>query len=297
VIAPPVLVVGVVHSRIGILAVAVLAALAGCASTPLVENDSGQNASGSGASAGTAGSGGTAGAAGSAGASGVFGATCLGAAGSPTAGKACGCDRDCDLEEVCFAEGFRGVGPPGGLCVHLCATDANCPESLVCVSLNPGGPERTCMQGCTQTSECRSGYICGALGPFLGQPPTGAPESFVCIPWCQSDSDCPATGACNPYTGICGTHGSSESDVAEPCERAVDCPSSTICFTDASYCSTWCSFSRQGCPDGSTCEQPFSDDRGDLGACMKSCAQDTDCRDDLTCVEPDTGRDNVCGPS
>lgn len=192
---------------------------------------------------------------------------CLGRAEGPTASKACGCVDDCDIDETCVREEDYGI--PGGSCLRACRDDEECPDGTAC------RPGVGCLQTCEATPDCRPGYVCtrpmneGAL---------------VCVGQCQRDEDCPATGSCDRYTGVCGDLGSHPGDgeIGAACDSDADCISA-FCGQGAAfpggYCSAFCSVSLQGCPGGGPCFANAGDD-DDMGHCLAHCEDDTDCRED-----------------
>ena len=237
---------------------------------------------------GAAGAAGVAGTSGSAGVGGSAGgpvvdsgpSQCRGKATSPTAGKSCGCADDCDFGEVCASE--SEAGGPGGMCMHLCGIDGSCPAGMGCIELESGNPQTAaCFPLCQAPRDCRPGYVCGPLtaGLFsiLSDPPAGS----FCVPYCQSDADCPHTGVCNRLTGVCNEPAASGGAVGDPCARVTQC-AGIICHTGVpgGHCSTWCSVSKQGCPEGSACGQRVD---GDWGFCLKTCNSVADCRAGYTC--------------
>ncbi len=210
---------------------------------------------------------------------------------SPTAAQPCTCIEDCDPGEVCVTELDKGV--PGGVCLRGCPKH-DCPLNLICIELTPGDfTTAACQLPCELTSDCPIGNVC--------QTNVSHGELF-CSPYCQADGDCPATGKCDRYTGVCGDHGQhvGERDVGESCVSASDCRSD-FCIPSSSpypggYCTAFCSLSRQGCPDGSYCvNQGFP--VGDFGLCHSTCSDASECRSDYACVRDPVFRvERVCGP-
>jgi hypothetical protein len=216
---------------------------------------------------------------------------CLGPEESPTDGKGCGCQTDCDFGQVCVTE---KVGFPGGFCAQGCTDVADCQSGFDCVELTPGDPDtRLCWPQCDTTKDCRQGYVCG---PFLAVLPAGQaahlPSGNFCQSFCQSDADCPITKMCNHFDGGCGHRQPEQSDIGEACASANDC--TQICFTDTDggYCSAMCSLVNPGCPEGSACEATLVD-AGDFGSCLQECTDASDCRTGYTCAKGDSGK-KVC---
>jgi len=193
---------------------------------------------------------------------------CLGRGQGPTASQPCACAADCDPDEACAAELDYGV--PGGLCLHACESDDDCPDGTAC------DPTTGCQAACASTADCRAGYVCSRVG---GAGP------LSCLPLCQQDSDCPASGACDRYTGVCGDLGAhpGEGDLGAACASDAACRSA-FCGQGSSfpggYCSAFCSVSRQGCPAGGPCFANTADEGDDMGHCLVHCEDDVDCRMD-----------------
>jgi hypothetical protein len=286
---------------VSLLLLSVVAHAGACSGSHRVrDRDDGQ--AGNGGSGGTGGDADTAGSAGSAGTGGNDSGLCQGSSGSPTATKGCGCDADCDPGERCAPETAQPQpGPPGGMCVRLCDIDGTCPAGLGCVELESGNPTTgSCFAYCGGTSDCRPGYVCGPLtvGSFslLTDPPPGN----FCVPFCQSDSDCPHTGSCNRSSGSCNDPEDSGEPIGGPCARAADCRGQ-ICYPEQpggswsdGYCMTWCSVSKQGCPQGSACGQR---QEGDWGLCFMTCTSVSDCRPGYACLLDPDANARVCVPT
>ncbi|MBI3201289.1 MAG: hypothetical protein HYZ29_07060 [Myxococcales bacterium] len=216
---------------------------------------------------------------------------CLGKQPSPTAGGHCGCSADCDSSEVCLDEVSTGV--PGGQCMRACS-GTTCPGDLLCLEFTPGMADSDgCARKCTTSKDCPSGQICQTLE-------SGGP--LVCMPLCQSDSDCPAVKKCDPYSGFCLAtpkyEGSKET--GEACADDKECKSELclagIAAFPGGYCSAFCSLEKQGCPQGSHC-MPIWSDVGDQGLCLKKCTDVSECRPEYGCVgSSQVPGVTVCGP-
>jgi len=213
---------------------------------------------------------------------------CLGRGAGATAARACACASDCDAVETCVAELDYGV--PGGLCLHLCETTADCPSGTVC------DPDTGCLQECAVTADCRDGHVCTRIEPA---------GPLLCLAFCQDDADCPALGTCDRYTGVCGDLGShpGDGDVGAACASSADCVSAFCGQGDAfpgGYCSAFCSVSRQGCPGSGPCFANTADVDDDMGHCLAHCEDDTDCRqaEGYSCgYNADLPDENFCGTS
>lgn len=216
-------------------------------------------------------------------------AECLGAEASPTVGKACGCDRDCDSTDVCIPEvpnADRPGGMPGGLCIRPCDSAAACPDTFACVELTPGDPDtQSCLELCTTTSQCRIGYLCRVW------PPDPDVTDTYCMAFCQSDDDCPRAEHCNLYTGACGeVEPAGKAANGEPCTQNSECISD---FCIGPYCASYCSLERQGCPDGGGCALSVYE-VGDLGGCMPACESTADCPSGTSCGPSEVPDLSVC---
>lgn len=221
----------------------------------------------------------------------ILDGACLGPEESPTDGKGCGCQTDCDFGQVCVTE---QVGFPRGFCAQGCMDVADCQSGFDCVELTPGDPDtRLCWPQCDTSKDCRQGYVCG---PFAAVLPAGQaahlPTGNFCQSFCQSAADCPITKVCNNFDGSCGGRVPEQSDIGEACASANECIQ--ICFTDTDdgYCSAMCSLVDPGCPEGSACEATLVD-AGDFGSCLKECTDASDCRTGYTCAKGDSGK-KVC---
>ena len=190
---------------------------------------------------------------------------CLGRGAGPTAAEPCACAADCEAGEACVAEQDYGV--PGGLCLHTCEIDADCPDGTACE------PDTGCARACAATTDCRAGYVCSRLQ---------AAGPLICIAQCQADADCPALGSCDRDTGVCGDFGAHPGDgeVGAACTSDADCRSA-FCGQGGAfpggYCSAFCSVSRQGCPGSGPCFANAGPD-DDMGHCLAHCEDDPDCR-------------------
>jgi hypothetical protein len=87
---------------------------------------------------------------------------------------------------------------------------------------------------------------------------------------------------------MCGTADPQTSDIGEPCASANDCTQACLTVKAGGYCSSVCSISKQGCPEGSACVGIFKGG-GDFGACLKHCEANIDCRAGYDCVDDESG--------
>jgi hypothetical protein len=217
---------------------------------------------------------------------------CRGPQPTPTAGKACGCDADCDLGDVCVDESLSGF--PGGYCLRGCKSRA-CPDGYVCEELTPDDPgTRACLARCTTSSECRQGYLCE---DFVSRTAGGFIEDTVCLAHCSSAADCSTATVCDPYYGLCGAQQHpGTGDIGAACTKHDDCMSDFCAFGPqfpGGYCAASCSLLTPDCPVGFACEYRLGN-RGDVGECLKSCDQDGDCRAGYACTAGDFHGTSVC---
>ncbi len=183
-------------------------------------------------------------------------------------GQPCQADGDC-LGGKCMAE--AGYGMPGGLCTRTCSGSGDCASGFDCFTWNATN-EQVCIPLCPSgsSSDCRSGYLCAGT------------SDFFCAPDCTTDSQCPDTGTCNPWSGLCEALGTGATDGAA-CSAGTDCESG-ICITQApdGYCTSICSLAAQDCPGDGVCVN-YANGAGDMGYCFDGCSQDTDCRSGYHC--------------
>lgn len=219
---------------------------------------------------------------------------CQGPQPTPTAEKACGCDRDCDLGEICADEATTGY--PGGICLHGCNDmEGPCPDGYACEELTAGDPStRSCLLRCTTSADCRRGYLCG---DFVTQTAGGFIEDTVCMQHCSSAADCSTATVCDPYYGLCGPQQHpGTGDIGAACTTNEDCISGLCNFGPQfpnGYCTALCSLLTPDCPQGSACEYRLGS-VGDVGTCLKSCAQESDCRTGYSCAPGGFHGASVC---
>lgn len=178
---------------------------------------------------------------------------CAGKQPSPTGGRPCGCDDDCDTGTRCLTE-FSGVGFPQGVCQQNCNTTADCTSPDVCLA-------GVCWVGCSSTDQCDPGRIC---------------ISGICLPYCLNDSDC-LGGQCNRYSGRCKATPEVDGGVGATCASDADCKSGT-CDTGGhsdGECLTYCSAAPNSCPDSALCIK-FSG-VAQSGSCQLPCSSPADC--------------------
>lgn len=150
-----------------------------------------------GSGGGTGGSGGGEGGSGAAGVTASTSTTTTGSGGSvggPPApgenGASCADATQCD-GGYCASELSSGF--PAGYCYAFCTgLGSACADGGVCVD---DGFDGFCYDTCTTDAHCRAGYECYDSGdPLIGS---------VCLPACTADAQCPETGICDDFQGIC----------------------------------------------------------------------------------------------
>jgi hypothetical protein len=223
-----------------------------------------------------------------------------------TSGRRCTTDADCDDEEPCTIdtcgdddlcanqeiEGcpFTYAGPclehghclsgyclseaesgmPGGYCARACHSDPECPAGL-CALHSPD--VSLCVPTCTASSQCRYGFNCLInLDISIG----------ICLPRCLIPEQCPHTGICNPWLGLCTTHQGPRA-VGEPCESDADC--NGHCITEAEngfpggMCASGCVADAPGCPEGTRCVLPFLSRGAPYPRCLPEILAPAACRE------------------
>lgn len=178
---------------------------------------------------------------------------CLDPATPGAAYARCECTEDCATGYLCDPE--ESSRTPGGSCLRVCTTEADCSAGETCQM----GTVGRCVPSCTSTADCGTpGRYC-----FQGR----------CTAWCQSDAEC-TSGNCNLPTGECLPAGEATTgaETDEPCLRDEDCRS-RICLTD--HCGTPCARSANGCPEGEFCYG--LDSNVDFGQCFVICGTTADC--------------------
>lgn len=197
---------------------------------------------------------------------------CTGRLSSPTTGKACGCSNDCDVGERCARETETGLAR--GLCIRTCQDDDGCADGYFCGETIEGDPSSSgCLASCAQSNDCPEGRLCRVNDP-IGR--------MWCTPRCFGDSDCPATGHCDLYSGDCQAEDEQLAENGARCNANEECRGG-LCFRGASgthVCVSPCSTQRGGCPAGSACRTPLV---GELSSCFRLCESDEECLDDYVC--------------
>ena len=129
---------------------------------------------------------------------------------------ACGSDEDCAEGSYCNddKECKQNPSEPGG----ECESDEGCLYGAMCITQIPGG---FCMLMCSSDAQCGDNGAQCVKVEFGGQ---GAYD--ICLPSCESDSDCRSFGGM--MTMKCHEQYDSKQDVCSmPCETAADCHDET----------------------------------------------------------------------
>lgn len=158
-------------------------------------------------------------------------------------------------------------------CTALCSTyRQGCPDDAICVGdsfARLGDTVGACYASCETTADCAPGGICDFEDDVRGDD-SNLGASY-CWPFCQEDTDC-FSGGCNRYTGTCDDPLVPDlGGIGDLASDDEDCQSD---FALSGICVSFCSVSRQGCPDDAYCANVL--DR-DLGVCLPRCTTSADC--------------------
>jgi len=170
---------------------------------------------------------------------------------------------------LCLKESDSGA--PGGLCASLCSPQRTaCPgpgEACV-VLLSPlAGGLPLCLPLYDELTGCRPGWTELAAWDLERQQAVA-----VCQPACKAET-CSAEKPCDPWSGLCGAEADDREELGQPCSGHQDCKGLCLDFWPGGYCSAPCSLADVVCPGGGSCT-----DLGLLQVCLKSCLNDSDCR-------------------
>lgn len=197
------------------------------------------------------------GADGGAGDGGVDAGVCLGIS-SPASGR-CRCHADCPSGALCVTE--EETHFPGGFCMQLCDPMVTPDAGLRCAPLLQG---HALVPVCDVTNRCREGYVC------LIETTTGIGR---CEPRCSRDSQCPATGSCDLYSGLCQPE-QPGAGLTAPCVRDSQCKSGA-CFpatgSTPAFCSSTCNTLDRVCPENGTCVAISSNPAYTSALCFLKC--------------------------
>lgn len=189
-------------------------------------------------------------------------AAACGMPGSVRPGWPCQCAADCSNSNTCMLEAELGI--PGGICIRVCESDADCGADGLCIS-DPAVSTPTvpgvCSPSCSDNADCPPARSCTELD-----------GDRWCFPICQADSECDS-GNCDVHTGKC-TDGTPSMGlgVLRLCARDSECRSGRC--SPAGDCFLQCSVARAACPDGMLCSAPAGDD---LGLCQPVCTANAEC--------------------
>lgn len=189
-------------------------------------------------------------------------------------GEPCKSDVEC-LSDTCGSA-------PGGFCVEVCTSDADCSDSTTCV-LAPGG-QMACLPRCSNDGDCRTDWIC-------------APQerrSSVCRPHCELEP-CPRGFECEASTGLCVDPGCvPEAEVCngrdDDCDGANDESVTNACGTCGDPPAERCDGDDDDC-DGTT-DEGVTNACGTCGAVPREVCNESDDDCDGTA---DEGLSNACG--
>ncbi len=248
-------------------------------------------------------------------------------------GRRCVSTFDCGFRLECLTVDsgvFGGEGPPGGYCTVSCDEDPSICEDIApgatCQALGASAASgRFCALGCTlgaadMSSKCheRRDTACVASASGAG----------LCVPRCNSDTDCCAPGVvcgparfCDHATGLCAPQRATGLAVGAPCAGAADDACRGLCrevpgtdpprFACTEPCtfgaSPACGYAPEDGPAPAYCYDADDPDvaaarsAGDGGWCVAVCDCGTDCGEGLRCLafgDPAdalaTGRSGVC---
>lgn len=249
-------------------------------------------------------------------------------------GRCCVTTFDCGngLDCLTVDSGVFGEGPPGGYCTVSCDDD---PDQ--CERVSPGATCQALGENAAFGRFCGLGCALGIVGS-VGKcherrdtacvaSPTAAPGG-VCVPRCNSDTDCCAPGVvcgparfCNHASGLCATQRATGLRVGAPCtgpeddacrgrcrEVAGTDPRRFVCTEPCTFgASPACGFvpdegeADAYCFDADDPEVASERVAGDGGWCVAACDCGTDCSAGLLCRgfdDPDvalaTGRLGTC---
>lgn len=235
-------------------------------------------------------------------------------AGGVKLGATCSADTDCGSLRCYGAEVQDAVfsgGPAHGYCSKPCEEDADCAAIVpgaLCAENVAYGTEGRCLLGCERTpgrwfDELPAGKCQdrGDVACSAGIDRPGAayfePSQFACVPWCGSDSDCPAPLRCSPYNGTCQeTLPENRLPMGSACDPTATNRCEGLCADFSALqqpgsgppgmCSRACAIgspettTQCGGPDSGLCGYFFADVRGpgDVSFCMPACDTHADCR-------------------
>lgn len=224
-------------------------------------------------------------------------------------GEHCGPNMPCSAGLECLLESNALFGEgtlAGGFCTSKCENSDQCEaldQGSGCLVFSNGTMDDEtddvgyCMDACTpgsapsaQNPKCdlRTDRYCEPLGELGG----------ACLPRCYGHDSCPG-GFCDGWTGACVTERRPGKDLGETCATAEEC-NGGICYFSApdsgtGVCTESCIFA----PLAGACGQPGAGDAPpeflcvpdigtilarsafdslDLGLCVGTCDEDTDCK-------------------
>lgn len=194
---------------------------------------------------------------------------------SSPVGGACGCIADCGDGLLCQDETMLGY--PRGVCTAPCNdSGVDCPEGLC--ELQVGTSDGLCFQPCEGHAECRAGWQC-----LYGR----------CAPFCGEDGQC-LSGHCDPQTRLCtdGTPAEGAGPLGA-CVRGEDCASRVCVDAFSGFCAVFCVEGAVECPAGSVCVPGLDSAEPELGMCLPTCTDTTECPGDFECLSDGRGH-RIC---
>ena len=223
-----------------------------------------------------------------------LGDPCLNGQCDPSPG-ACNENAFCDFGQLCDVATSRCVDHPerSGLCQpcgqgNPCDFGASClidpsvpPDPCTDNSTCSQYPGASCQQAplaCETNADCGAGGNCGNLGVCT------CPGLF------GGEGVCPATATCDSLGGICNS-GFCGRNFCGTSQCNDDCPRGYNCFVVSTVTNIRCTLGDGTCTDGRTCR--VGGENNVAGSC--SCIADSDCPDNLTCVNPGANGSCVSG--
>jgi hypothetical protein len=188
---------------------------------------------------------------------------------------------------------LRG-GPAGGYCSRPCSEDAECPGLYsLCIKDDVTG-EGACFLGCElgppllfADDELDSGKCRGREDVRCGAARKWSVQSFVCLPTCGRDEQCPADHMCDPRSRVCVTTPSTGLPMGANCDLDHSCAGTCLIDdTGLSVCTSWCvkggpliGTDDCGGSDSGLCSLDHWDGAGagDEGMCVPACDEQDDC--------------------
>ena len=229
----------------------------------------------------------------------------------------CVYDEDCADTAYCFTDDQDDPYAPS-VCLPVCIDDFDCGEGLRCDQ-----DFGECVPGCNEIYDCETGSYCDP----------SSRRTAVCLPGCQSDLNCGATGAPGEIPDlICIAPSRREvGSCTLTCQSDRECEDGTVCVFDSNFdeelsfgvclagcendraCSAGevCDLSQQlcvpGCRSERDCESGVGRDEPvelcivpegeEIGRCEGSCAEDSECNAQFSCLPSGVDELGYCAPN